>query len=296
MVKDINSGADGSGPGNLTDVNGTLFFTAFDPTHGRELWRSNGTAAGTRMVKDINPGAGSSIDLIHSFPLTRINGIAFFPARDGSDRRELWKSDGTAAGTTKVAQVAMGITHTRLRADLHGTLLFQGVDAIHGAELWKSDGTAAGTTLVKDIAPGDLASYPYDLTPFHGTLFFAADDRTHGRELWKSDGTEAGTTIVKDIEPGPSGSFPVPGQLSATKRSLFFTAFRLGHGLELWQTDGTSAGTTPVKGEGGAAPIVSATVDLATVGNTVFLAGHTPKGLFRTTTARSAALTSTKCE
>src|SRR5438876_992683 len=62
MVKDINTTAAGgsSYPQNLTDVNGTLFFSANDGVNGTELWKSDGTDAGTVMVKDINPGAGSS--------------------------------------------------------------------------------------------------------------------------------------------------------------------------------------------------------------------------------------------
>src|SRR5262249_57937372 len=60
LVKDINSGGTTSGPAYLTDVNGTLYFSANDGTHGTELWKSNGTAAGTVMVKDINPGSTGS--------------------------------------------------------------------------------------------------------------------------------------------------------------------------------------------------------------------------------------------
>ena len=62
LVADVNATAAGSpvgpSPQNLTDVNGTLFFSAFDPQHGVELWKSDGTQAGTVLVKDINPTAG----------------------------------------------------------------------------------------------------------------------------------------------------------------------------------------------------------------------------------------------
>ena len=60
MVKDINPGSSSSGPADLTNVNGTLYFQADDGAHGFELWKSDGTAAGTVMVKDIDPGSTGS--------------------------------------------------------------------------------------------------------------------------------------------------------------------------------------------------------------------------------------------
>ena len=79
MVKDINPGAGGSSPGALTNVNGTLYFSANDGTHGFELWKSDGTAAGTTMVKDIAPLATSSSPQ----SLTTLNGALCFKANDG---------------------------------------------------------------------------------------------------------------------------------------------------------------------------------------------------------------------
>src|SRR5207253_889700 len=74
LVKDINTATDDSSPDGLTDVNGTLFFVASDPTNGRELWKSDGTAAGTVLVKDIHPGSGDS----SPYGLTDVNGTLFF--------------------------------------------------------------------------------------------------------------------------------------------------------------------------------------------------------------------------
>jgi ELWxxDGT repeat protein len=95
MVKDIYSGTSSSNPLNLTDVNGTLFFTANEGTNGQELWKSDGTSAGTVLVKDINIGTSSSNPL----NLTNVNGTLFFTANEGTNGTELWKSDGTSAGT-----------------------------------------------------------------------------------------------------------------------------------------------------------------------------------------------------
>ena len=63
LVKDINPGSFypgfpyGSFPGDFTEWAESLFFSAIDRTNGRELWKTDGTEAGTVLVKDINPGS-----------------------------------------------------------------------------------------------------------------------------------------------------------------------------------------------------------------------------------------------
>ena len=82
-----------------------MFFTAGDGAHGPELWKSDGTEAGTVLVKDIHPGAGG-----YSSPssLTGVGGTLFFAADDGTHGSELWKSDGTEAGTVLVKDINAG--------------------------------------------------------------------------------------------------------------------------------------------------------------------------------------------
>src|SRR5205823_8808173 len=120
------------------------------------------------LVKDIRPGGIGS----NPFNLMVVGETLFFSANDGVNGTELWKSDGTAAGTVLVKDIRPGSAgsspsyHTVVK----GTLYFTANDGVNGVELWKSDGTAAGTVLVKDIRPGSsrygspLSSSPDHLT------------------------------------------------------------------------------------------------------------------------------------
>ena len=102
LVKDIFSGFFSSSPYNLTNVNNTLFFTAYDGANGQELWKSDGTETGTVLVKDIYTGEGNSS---YPYNLTNVNGTLYFIANDGTNGYELWKSDGTEAGTVLVKDI-----------------------------------------------------------------------------------------------------------------------------------------------------------------------------------------------
>jgi ELWxxDGT repeat protein len=164
-------------------VNGTLFFAADDGTNGIELWKSDGTAAGTVRVKNIRPGSGGSSPRY----LTNVNGTVFFAANDGTNGIELWKSNGTAAGTIQVKDIHPGSfdSNPSNLTNVNGTLFFAANDGLTGAELWKSDGTAAGTVLVQDIRPGPITSYVSKPANVNGMLFFYATEGTTGYELWK---------------------------------------------------------------------------------------------------------------
>jgi ELWxxDGT repeat protein len=224
------------------EVDGLAYFSANDGTHGFELWQSNGTTAGTVMVKDINPGKSTS----YPGNMMNVNGTLFFSANDGPSNHgiELWESNGTAAGTFLVDDINAGgffTSYPRYPTNVNGTLFFQASDGTYGHELWESNGSAAGTFLVKDINPGQGSSYPKHLVNVNGTLFFSANEGTQGAEIWESNGTAAGTVLVKDIDPGTSG--PNPRYLANENGTLFFSANDGTHGPGLWKTNGTAAGT-----------------------------------------------------
>jgi ELWxxDGT repeat protein len=79
--------------------------SAVDPQHGRELWTSDGSSAGTHLVKDIVPGVASGISSEIGAYTTAVGGRVFFVASDPAHGAELWVSDGSDAGTHLVGHL-----------------------------------------------------------------------------------------------------------------------------------------------------------------------------------------------
>ncbi|MFP5287514.1 MAG: ELWxxDGT repeat protein, partial [Thermoanaerobaculia bacterium] len=221
---------------SLTPAGGQLFcILSFISDDLRKIGPSD---ADTTLVKSIHPGLVGD--------LTAAGSRLFFAAQqDGG--RELWTSDGTEAGTQRVADIAPGPASS-LPQDLTahlGTVFFSADDGSTGRELWKSDGTAAGTVRVRDILPGPGSSDPRGITSAGGLVFFIADDGSSGAELWRSDGTAAGTFRVKDIRPGPQSS-SIQG-LTAYGDIVVFAADDGVNGQELWASYGSADAAFMVK-------------------------------------------------
>lgn len=230
----------GSRPAGATRVGERLFFTADDGIHGQELWRTDGTRAGTVMVRDLWPGREGS----NPASLVAAQGVLFFVAHDGRGGRELWRSDGSAGGTHVVLDLGTEHDGGGIRSLIggRGRLFFLLDDGATSVELWSSDGSRSGSRMLHRF-PG--WSQPTSLTKLGSRLFFAARDRGHGRELWSSDGTPDGTRMVRDIQPGQAGS--APELLTAVGSLLLFSADDGVHGDELWRSDGTGPGTRLVR-------------------------------------------------
>jgi ELWxxDGT repeat protein len=277
MVKDIKVG---NGDGlyeisNMVVAQNKLFFLADDGSTALEIWSSDGTEAGTQLVKNISGNFFSYVYLIAP-ELIVYKDEVYFTSGNLEVGQELWKSDGTEAGTVLVKDIHENSSSVPKEFFVFNDLLFfRANDGTHGEELWKTDGTTAGTTLVKDIREGTGSSGVISYAISNNELFFMANDGVTGKELWKTDGTEEGTKIVKDIDVGSSNS--TPSHLIDHKGTLFFfaeVAYGSGRG-ELWKSDGTEAGTVLVKnifpsGFGSKNLIVSAGDHLVFSGNTTF--------------------------
>ena len=185
------------------------------------------------MVKDIDPGPDGS-DPTH---LTNVNGTLYFEANDGTHGVELWKSDGTAAGTVMVKDIDPG-ADSSVPSDLtnvNGTLYFTADDGAHGFELWKSDGTAAGTVMVKDIERRLL-----DVDAVDG----ASNSTTSTARLcFRSDGTAAGTIeLASNVERHDAARRDsAPGRRLQRRRLFRHPVAEHEHGqVSIWEMNGNT--------------------------------------------------------
>jgi ELWxxDGT repeat protein len=229
-------------------LNGQVIFAGITPSTGSELWMTDGTIEGTKLLKDIYPGKEGSFPF-DDFAL--LNGYLYFTAVSSGIGRELWRTNGTAEGTTLVKDIMPGPAQSALKGKYHifstgSYLLMNVVTYTEGYELWKSDGTAEGTYLLKDINPGKESSSPSAFTVYQNMVLFSATDKEHGTEIWKTDGTGAGTTLVKDIRPGGLSSFYYLSLHEFNGRFLFIADDGTA-GEEIWTTDGTDKGTFLLK-------------------------------------------------
>ncbi|MEZ5174426.1 MAG: T9SS type A sorting domain-containing protein [Bacteroidia bacterium] len=233
------------GASGFCEFNGRMYFYSRGFTgDDMELWTTDGTAAGTYEVKDINPEQES-----YPYDITPFNGKIYFQAVDMDHGREVFMSDGTEQGTQILKDIYPGSgveNNPQGFTVFNNHLFFAADDGVHGNELWMSDGTEQGTLMLKDIWEGNSQSRPGGyigiFQEFNGRLYFGAADAENGWEIWSTDGTEEGTTLLKDISPGPDSSNIE--QMIVFENRLYFGA---KNGKELWRTDGTSEGTELVK-------------------------------------------------
>lgn len=275
LVKDINTipVAQGSSPQEYARVGGLAFFAADDGQSGAELWRTDGTVAGTFQVADACPGACGSLPVI----VARTGRSVFFQAFGrGFGPVDLWVTDGSPAGTVRLAGPLLLPDSGRrsLWIDSQGALYFAANDLEQGVELWRSDGTPAGTFQVEDLRPGAAGSEPAELTELAGRLFFRAEDGSRGPALWTSDGTAQGTRLVRDPLPG-SAAHRGPSLLRAVGNTLFFAAPVSRRRDGLWTSDGTSGGTSP-RIDFPASPSASAFLDATVLGDRLLFVADEP--------------------
>jgi len=272
LVRDINTKTvvanPDSQPRSFVALGASTYFVADLEGLGRRLFRTQGTTATTEAVPWVLQRCPT--DALAAF------GSAVFFTRGSTSPMQLWKTDGTAAGTVLVRD---GLAVDEFA--LHGGSLFFSAS---GA-LWKTDGTTMGTVKLKDLGSDSLTSFTSvgsmlfflskrgsyfalwrtdgsaagtiplasssgaDFGVLGSEVLFAGYDSLTGHELWKSDGTAAGTVLLKDICPGTSltGTDSDPASFATIGGAVYFAALDKTAGRELWKSDGSASGTVLVK-------------------------------------------------
>jgi ELWxxDGT repeat protein len=233
-----------------------IFFEWIDDSFGSELWRTNGTTAGTMRITDINPGAGDASPVMGAM----MNGYLYFSANDGTHGWQIWRYPvvgGTAQRVTNIDGGTLGANPMWL-TPMGNALYFSAYTPDNGRELWMSNGLpfddpACVVSMVADINPFAASSNPnYAATSINGVstldtdlkykfsmavmgdwLYFPADDGT-GYALWRSDGT----TTEKLGAINPHRLTPVIWMENDQQHSmLLFIAWTEVAGYELWKFD-----------------------------------------------------------
>lgn len=273
MVVDINPSGNGfdyvstGNPANpsFTVMNNKLYFKANDGVNGLELWVTDGTASGTKMVSDINTASATgSFNAKGSGRLglfIAYNNNLYFAANESAGSGYwLWSSDGTASGTKKFLNKDNSpFAWANNFTVFNGKLYFYGSADVQltpnywvkQAGLWVTDGTVAGTSFIKDLGgiAGDNGLSDETrigtMRIFNNKMYFAGTEpRDTQAHLWVSDGTTAGTVLIKKINTNGT-SFSDAFVSNIFNNKLFFIADD-GNGFDLYSTDGTSAGTVKV--------------------------------------------------
>ncbi len=278
LVKDIVPGPIGSIGVDSSELfsNGTyLLFDVKTAAEGNELWRSDGTAANTFLLKDINPGALSSNP--HDF--YPFNNIILFAATDAAHGEEVWTTNGTTGGTVLLKDINPGpdsstyipiefVPGFKIRYPVflsfhqfNNHLFFNANDGVHGIAIWVTDGTSVNTNLLK-VVEQDTSQYNSLLLLLAINLpnkfMFTVSNGKDRFELWQSDGTTIGTQLFKAFPTNADSSIPFLFPNFNFNLATHIITYPLFHGNfffsaegdegnELWISDGTLAGTHIVK-------------------------------------------------
>ena len=238
MIKDIAPGSRSSMTSEgysktFSVVGDKLFFRANDGVHGNELWVSDGTPSGTKLVKDLNPGATSG----GASNIVSLNNAIYFKGRDNTGTA-LWKSDGTSGGTVKVKNL-QGLRQIRvvnnkliLTADLQ--------NSTYGAhDLFSSDGTAEGTVHLKAFG-GNIDGDIQFMTILNDELYFVAKHpETFRLSIYKTNGTTEDTQLLIDTK--TIGIETDIDFITTCGEYVYFVVDKQNNydGTELWRTAGS---------------------------------------------------------
>jgi ELWxxDGT repeat protein len=231
-------------------LNGELHFFVALAFNSYEHWKTDGTSAGTQFIQPISTLGGLSDNIKE---IVSDGARLYFSARNSDSAITLWTSDGTAAGTHRVADSQSSAVDPKNMTMLGSQLYFTATNPTTGYELWRSDGTSAGTALVGDLMPGTQSSFPGQFTVVGDSLYFTTRGLFQSRNLWRVDATRV--QQVEFVEPFQQLSWMYA--LTAVRGAVFFVGQREGIGAELWRADASGIEIVPGELPGPASAILS---------------------------------------
>ncbi|MEO8761591.1 MAG: hypothetical protein ABI388_09255, partial [Bacteroidia bacterium] len=256
FLKDLDTVSyNSSKPDQFINVNGTMYIHALANNYYNRIWKSDGTAAGTVLLKD-NIVISNQTTPVEMFNMN--NTLYYFvnPNAGTPNKATLWKSDGTTSGTVLIDSLVTGDPFSDpsqaqpRNFTVVGNKLFFQMGKGNGLELWVTDGTAGGAHEVIDMHPGIISGVsPQEMVAYNGKLYFSASTVDDDYELYESDGTAAGTVLVKDIDVNNTVTRSSnPTNFITYNNELYFYAKSGVTGTsngttDMWKTDGTAAGT-----------------------------------------------------
>ncbi len=242
----IGSGSIIKAPYVMSQLENKVIFYGNDEAHGSELWVSDGTLAGTHILKDIAPGISSSMTDDSYSEFVILNDKAYFIVTDNTGKLNIWRTDGTEAGTELFQNIGGNTYNNKIsKLSVMGGNLYFAITTIGSStenKLWKTDGTIAGTTLIKSIAPYEN-SIVFSIVATENKLFFITLVDIFKLQLWSTDGTTTGTIPLIVFESDNIFREPV---LNVLNNKVIFKGYA-NNKDGLWSSDGTVAGTILIK-------------------------------------------------
>ncbi|MCB0083579.1 MAG: hypothetical protein KDE47_21705, partial [Caldilineaceae bacterium] len=184
------------------------------------LWRTDGTAAGIQLVKVFDDLSDGSTQGGEPSEFTAIGNLLYFALDRNGPPPEVWRSDGTPAGTLKLATISPPDTLTPYEfTDVNGTAYFVGAAENGERGIWRSDGTPQG---IRQILHFPYQGGKQQLTAVDTSLFFRLRKESAGTELWMLNEQNGCLRMVADINAGANSSEPL--DLTLVGQNLFFVA------------------------------------------------------------------------